>query len=194
MKHVFWMAGTAMSLMLAVPAFAAAPASPAQPQPARPAHALMQVADSHHGNSGHHGNRAGKGNRGKKAGDHDNRNNHVGKHDNRGTNRGKKAGEHDNRDNHVGEHDNRVRPEASGFRGNANAWRNRYPNGIANRPGWSRGDRLYGEYRQPKYRVTNWRRNNLQRPPRGSHWVRVGNDYMLIRNSNGVIREVRPGN
>jgi Ni/Co efflux regulator RcnB/surface antigen len=62
------------------------------------------------------------------------------------------------------------------------------PNG----PRWSRGDRLPSEYRDDRYQVPDWRRNNLPRPPRGYRWMcyEHGNCF-LVADRTGVIRDAR---
>lgn len=54
---------------------------------------------------------------------------------------------------------------------------------------WSRGERLSDGYRDNRYMVSNWRESHLRQPARGSHWVHVNNQYMLI-SGNGVITEI----
>lgn len=57
-------------------------------------------------------------------------------------------------------------------------------------PRWSRGDRLPPQYRQERYRVTEWRRLGLRQPPRGYHWYRYGdNNYFLAAITTGIIME-----
>ena len=55
---------------------------------------------------------------------------------------------------------------------------------------WSRGDRLWGQYRNNRYVVRNWRDSQLRRPPRGQHWVHISDQYMLVSTNNGVIRRI----
>ena len=53
-----------------------------------------------------------------------------------------------------------------------------------------RGQRLDREYRESRYVVTDWRARNLYAPPRGHHWVRAGNDYVLAAIATGLIAQV----
>jgi Ni/Co efflux regulator RcnB len=53
-----------------------------------------------------------------------------------------------------------------------------------------RGQRLSQEYRDNRYVVTDWRARHLSAPPRGHHWVRAGNDYVLAAIATGVIAQV----
>ena len=56
-------------------------------------------------------------------------------------------------------------------------------------PHWSRGDRLPDQYRQNQYVVSDWRGNHLRRPPRGHHWVRVNDRYVLVAITSGLIMQ-----
>lgn len=56
--------------------------------------------------------------------------------------------------------------------------------------GWHRGDRLPPEYRHRNYVVDDWRDHHLNPPPRGSHWVQVGGDYVLVAIATGVIMQL----
>ncbi|MBD8533326.1 MULTISPECIES: RcnB family protein [unclassified Massilia] len=53
-----------------------------------------------------------------------------------------------------------------------------------------RGQRLSQEYRGNRYVVSDWRNRHLSAPPRGHHWVRAGNDYVLAAIATGVIAQV----
>ena len=53
-----------------------------------------------------------------------------------------------------------------------------------------RGQRLSQEYRSNRYVVSDWRERRLNAPPRGHHWVRAGNDYVLAAIATGVIAQV----
>lgn len=53
-----------------------------------------------------------------------------------------------------------------------------------------RGHRLGTEYRGSRYVVTDWRQRHLSAPPRGHHWVRAGNDYVLAAIATGLIAQV----
>jgi Ni/Co efflux regulator RcnB len=53
-----------------------------------------------------------------------------------------------------------------------------------------RGQRLSQEYRDNRYVVNDWRTRHLSAPPRGHHWVRAGNDYVLAAIATGVIAQV----
>ena len=57
-----------------------------------------------------------------------------------------------------------------------------------------RGNRLPGSYHHRQYVVDNWRSHRLSAPPRGYHWVQVGNDYVLAAIATGIIASVLLGN
>lgn len=53
-----------------------------------------------------------------------------------------------------------------------------------------RGHHLSKEYRHDRYVVRDWRTRHLSAPPRGHHWVRAGNDYVLAAIATGLIAQV----
>lgn len=57
-----------------------------------------------------------------------------------------------------------------------------------------RGQRLPSNYHHRQYVVDNWRSHRLSAPPRGHHWVQVGNDYVLAAIATGLIANVLLGN
>ena len=63
-------------------------------------------------------------------------------------------------------------------------------NEIRDNPHWSRGDKLPPQYRTNQYVVSDWKNNNLRKPPRGYHWVRANNQYVLAALASGVISDV----
>ena len=52
------------------------------------------------------------------------------------------------------------------------------------------GQRLPSNYQNRQYVVDNWRSHRLSAPPRGHHWVQVGNDYVLAAMATGVIASI----
>ena len=56
-------------------------------------------------------------------------------------------------------------------------------------PHWSRGDRLPDQYRQNQYVVSDWKGHHLRKPPRGQHWVRANDRYVLIAITSGLIMQ-----
>ena len=65
----------------------------------------------------------------------------------------------------------------------------RWPSGYRHYS-WLRGDYLPSVYRAPRYVVYDYGRYGLYAPPRGSHWVRVGNDVLLTAITTGVVVNV----
>jgi Ni/Co efflux regulator RcnB len=61
---------------------------------------------------------------------------------------------------------------------------------VRGTPHWERGDRLPPEFRGDRYVVGDWQAMHLRKPPRGYHWVRVGDRFLLVE-KNGLIREWR---
>ena len=53
---------------------------------------------------------------------------------------------------------------------------------------WRRGERLPSDYRRVE--VREWRAYHLAAPPRGYHYVRVGNDVVLTAIATGIISAV----
>jgi Ni/Co efflux regulator RcnB len=68
---------------------------------------------------------------------------------------------------------------------------NRYDYRPAYRP-WQRGAYLPPAYRG--YVIHDYPRYRLRHPPRGYHWVRHNNDYILSAIATGLILEVISGN
>jgi Ni/Co efflux regulator RcnB len=68
--------------------------------------------------------------------------------------------------------------------------RNDRGDGYYNAQHYRRGERLHQEYRSDRYVVSDWRERRLSAPPRGHHWVRAGNDYVLAAIATGIIAQV----
>ncbi|THD36688.1 MAG: hypothetical protein E7773_06710 [Sphingomonas sp.] len=61
---------------------------------------------------------------------------------------------------------------------------------------WSRGQRFDRRYAQNYREIPNWqqyRGRRLYAPPRGYHWVRSGNDAVLVAVAGGLIGAVLSG-
>ena len=56
-----------------------------------------------------------------------------------------------------------------------------------------RGRHIPREYRSNQYVVNDWRGARLHAPHRGHHWVRAGNDYLLVAVATGIIAQVLLG-
>ena len=62
------------------------------------------------------------------------------------------------------------------------------------RPGYAPWRR--GAYLPPHYQdqvVDEYWRFHLRRPPYGYHWIQVGDDFMLVSDSTGMIFDIIPG-
>jgi Ni/Co efflux regulator RcnB len=57
-------------------------------------------------------------------------------------------------------------------------------------PEWHRGGRMPEQYRSHQYVVDDWHSHHLSAPPRGYHWVQVGNDYVLAAIATGIIAQL----
>lgn len=60
-------------------------------------------------------------------------------------------------------------------------------------PHWEKGERVPNEFRGDQYAVGDWKTNHLRRPARGEHWIHVGDRFMRVRDSNGLVLEMRVG-
>lgn len=60
-------------------------------------------------------------------------------------------------------------------------------------PHWEKGERVPNEFRGDQYAVGDWKGNHLRRPARGEHWIHVGDRFMRVRDSNGLVIEMRVG-
>ena len=69
-----------------------------------------------------------------------------------------------------------------------------YDRGAGPRHDLHRGQRLPSNYNNRQYVVDNWRSHRLSAPPRGHHWVQVGNDYVLAAVATGIIANIFLGN
>jgi Ni/Co efflux regulator RcnB len=71
---------------------------------------------------------------------------------------------------------------------------------VVNRPNnfrrWNKGQRFDRRYAQNYREIPNWqqyRGRRLYAPPRGYHWVRSGNDAVLVAVAGGLIGAVLSG-
>ena len=55
---------------------------------------------------------------------------------------------------------------------------------------WVKGHRMTRAERRHIAQVRDYRRYRLSAPPRGYHWVRANNDFLLIGITSGVITRV----
>jgi len=73
---------------------------------------------------------------------------------------------------------------------------NRYAQPAPRYRQWNRGQRFDYRYAQNYRVVNNWqqyRGRRLYAPPRGYHWVRSGNDAVLVAVTGGLIGAVLAG-
>ena len=62
--------------------------------------------------------------------------------------------------------------------------------GAGPRHDMRKGSRISNEYRGNQYVVNDWRGHRLSAPPRGSHWVQTGSDYVLVTVATGIIAQI----
>jgi len=123
---------------------------------------------------------AASGNAFAQRGDHDNERGYQQQHGERHDN-----GRNDRNDRHAdaGGHDDQRHYDARNYRRDDKR-------GGGPRHDLRRGGRLNQEYRDNRYVVNDWRQRHLSAPPRGHHWVRAGNDYVLAAIATGLIAQV----
>jgi Ni/Co efflux regulator RcnB len=68
--------------------------------------------------------------------------------------------------------------------------RDREGNRDRDRHRWEAGDRVDREYLGSQYVIGDWGRDGLSRPPRGHEWIRVGDEFMLVRVQDQKIAKV----
>lgn len=66
----------------------------------------------------------------------------------------------------------------------------RYARGAGPYRNYHPGARLPDEYRLRHYVVDDWRRHGLRAPPRGTHWVQTGGDFVLVAIATGIILQL----
>ncbi|MCV9910152.1 RcnB family protein [Brucella sp. HL-2] len=62
---------------------------------------------------------------------------------------------------------------------------------VRKQQSWKKGNRLPANYRGNQ--VKNYSQYKLSKPPRGYHWVKVNNDYLLISVASGIISNIVSG-
>ena len=87
----------------------------------------------------------------------------------------------DRRHSHNNRNDNRRYGYQLDYRHN---YRPAYPHYGHTR--WARGHRYHG----PTYVVSNYGYYQLRQPPRGYHWVRSNNDFLLVAITTGIILDL----
>lgn len=98
---------------------------------------------------------------------------------------------HDNgRNEYRRDHDGRQREWRQDDRRYAPVYSGYSHRGAGPRYDLYQGGRLPSAYYGDRYVVSDWHRYNLGAPPRGMHWVRAGNDYLLVALATGIIAQV----
>lgn len=64
---------------------------------------------------------------------------------------------------------------------------------VRGNPHWGKGDRVPAEYRAERTYVQDWGAMHLRRPPRGDHWVRIGDRLLLVADRTGLVIDVHEG-
>ncbi|SFB37797.1 regulator RcnB of Ni and Co efflux [Rhizobium sp. NFR07] len=64
---------------------------------------------------------------------------------------------------------------------------------VVHKQRWSKGHRMSAAERRRMAEVRDYRRYRLSAPPRGQHWVKVDNDFLLVGIASGVIASVIAG-
>jgi Ni/Co efflux regulator RcnB len=111
---------------------------------------------------------------------------HHGDHDKHGHGHGHGQGHgdrHHDRRHYSNSHRYRHYRQGYGYR---HGYRYPAPRYVVRHERWERGHR----YRGPNYVVSNYGYYRLRPPPRGYHWVRANNDYLLVAIATGVILDI----
>jgi Ni/Co efflux regulator RcnB len=61
---------------------------------------------------------------------------------------------------------------------------------VITKKSWVKGYRMTPAERRQMAEVRDFRRYRLSAPPRGYHWVRVNNSYLLVGTSSGLVNRV----
>lgn len=55
-----------------------------------------------------------------------------------------------------------------------------------------KGDRVPQTYARTESAFTGWKAARLKQPDLDSQWVKIGDNFVLVRRSNAVIQDVQP--
>ncbi|MCK8781057.1 RcnB family protein [Rhizobium sp. NTR19] len=55
---------------------------------------------------------------------------------------------------------------------------------------WVRGQRIKAADRRRMAEIRDYRRYRLSAPPRGHHWVKVDNNFLLVAITSGIISSI----
>jgi len=61
---------------------------------------------------------------------------------------------------------------------------------VVRKGGWVTGRRLSASDRR-RAAAVDYRRHRLSAPPRGYHWVRINNNFLLVGSTSGLISKVQ---
>lgn len=104
-----------------------------------------------------------------------------------GNDRGPQSQQHQRPDHH--NYKDHGRNDRQDYRARGND-RGHSARGAGPRHDMRRGGRIANEYRGNQYVVNDWRGHHLSAPPRGSHWVQTGGDYVLVAVATGIIAQI----
>ncbi|HEN8713439.1 TPA: RcnB family protein [Pseudomonas putida] len=54
------------------------------------------------------------------------------------------------------------------------------------------GDKAPDQYKRDEEALTDWKAKGLPAPEKESHWVRMGDHYVLVQITNGVVLAIHP--
>ncbi len=54
------------------------------------------------------------------------------------------------------------------------------------------GDKAPDQYKRDDQAIADWKAKGLPEPEKESHWVRMGDHYVLVQITNGVILAIHP--
>lgn len=54
------------------------------------------------------------------------------------------------------------------------------------------GDKAPDQYKRDDQTIADWKAKGLPEPEKESHWVRMGDHYVLVQITNGVIMAIHP--
>lgn len=54
------------------------------------------------------------------------------------------------------------------------------------------GDKVPDQYKRDDAAFAGWKAKGLPEPKKESHWVKMGDHYVLVQITNGVILDIKP--
>jgi len=55
------------------------------------------------------------------------------------------------------------------------------------------GSEAPDKYQRDTYRIKDWKAHGLSAPEENQHWVKIGNDYVLLKETEGAIIKIVKG-